>query len=151
MTKRNVWMLLVAIFVAPAVAALVFLVLVGLTDSTTPEGNARAAAFTADYWPLVLMFSYVIGFIPGVVSTTILILVTRFLPALWHRLVAGPAIAALVCAIAVGLFLFSDSIASVDDWAIVGVFALTGAAAALFTVALIELFHPLPKPGAASP
>ena len=146
MTKRNVWLLIVSLFIGPAVGALTFLTLVTLIDGGTAQSNAQAQAFTNDYWPLVLMFAYVVGFIPAGVSAVIMILITRFLPARWQRLLGGTAIGAAVSALSIGIFIFADSANSVDDFAFLGIAALTGGVAALFCIALIELFHPLPKP-----
>lgn len=146
MTKRNVWLILVSLFIGPAVGALTFLVFVTLTDSASGASSAHSERFVSDYWPLVLMFAYVVGFIPAALSATIMIVVTRYLPTIWHRLAAGTAIGAVVCAISIGIFIFTDDTSSVDDIIILGGAALTGAISALACVALIELFHPLPVP-----
>ncbi len=146
MIKRNIWLLVVSLFIGPAIGAVTFLTLVNIIDGGSASSNASAQAFTDDYWPLVLMFAYVVGWLPAGISAIIMMLVTRFLPTRWLRLITGTVIGAIVSAAYIGLFIFADHTNSMDDFAILGIAALTGGVSALFCIALIELFHPLPKP-----
>ena len=75
-----------------------------------------------------------------------MIFVTRWLPQLWQRLAAAALIGAVISLLGLSFLLFSDSHASVDDLMIAGVIMLSGAVAGIASLAIVELFHPLPVP-----
>jgi hypothetical protein len=146
-TPRNVWLVITSLAVGPAFGGLTFLVAAGVTDAMVSPGPRPATvAGIDDYWPIILIGAYVLGAIPGIVSAAIMIVVTRWLPLLWQRLVAAPLIGAVVSLLGLSFLLFMDNHGSVDDLMIAGVFMLSGAVAGLACIAIIELFHPLPPP-----
>lgn len=150
MSARNVWLILVSIFVAPAIGGLVFFTFAALTDTVILSPHGQPTSFVNDYWPIILVAAYVLGVIPAFVTALIMIFVGRLFPHAWQRLLAGTLVGALVSAIGIGFFIFSDNVGSVDDVIIIGGVALTGAVSAFCSLGLIELWHPLkPKPPAA--
>ncbi len=143
---RNIWLFVVSLFIGPAIGAPVFFAFAAVTDGIIVHSAGQSASsFLGDNWPIILVAAYTLGAIPAVVSSVIIMLVSRFLPQLWQRLAAGPVIGAVVSAAIIGLFLFSDDVSSVDDVIIISGVALTGAVSAFCCVGLIELWHPLPK------
>ncbi|KQW79324.1 hypothetical protein ASC89_13625 [Devosia sp. Root413D1] len=143
---RNIWLFVVSLFIGPAIGALVFFAFAAITDGIIVHAAGQSASnFLGENWPIILIAAYTLGAIPAAISSVIIMLVSRFLPQLWQRLVAGPVIGALVSAAVIGLFLFSDDVSSVDDVIIISGVALTGAVSAFCCVGLIELWHPLPK------
>ena len=146
---RNVWLLVVSLFLGPAIGGLVFFAFATITDGIIAHSSGQSASrFLDENWPIILIAAYTLGAIPAGVSAVIMMIVARLLPRLWQRLVAGPVIGALVSAAAIGVFIFADDVNSVDDFIIISGVALTGAVSAFFCVGLIELWHPLPKPAA---
>ena len=144
---RNIWLLVVSIFIGPLIGGLVFFTFATVTDGIiVHSAGGSASSFLGDNWPIILIGAYTLGVIPAGVSAVIMMIVGRFLPQRWQRLVVGPVIGAVVSAAAIGVFLFADDVNSVDDFIIISGVALTGAVSAFLCVALIELWHPLPKP-----
>ncbi len=147
---RNIWLLVVSLFLGPAIGGLVFFAFATVTDGIVTHAAGRSAAsFLGENWPIILVAAYVLGSIPAGISAVITIVSSRFLQYRWQRLVVGTAIGGLVSAITIGVFIFADETNSVDDFIIIGGVALTGAVSAFCCVGLVELWHPLPKPRAA--
>ncbi len=147
--SRNIWLLVVSLFLGPAIGGLVFFAFAAVTDGFIAHSASQSATgFLGENWPIILVAAYVLGAIPAGMSAVVMMIVGRFLPHRWQRLLASPVVGAIVSAAAIGFFIFADDTNSVDDFIIIGGVALTGAVSAFFCVGLIELWHPLPKPTA---
>lgn len=147
MTRRTVWLIITSLVVGPAFGGLTFIVAATLTDAAaTPANSGPILMSIDDYWPIVLTASYVFGAVPAFLSAIVMAIATRWLPTLWQRLVAAPVIGALVSMACLSFILFTDGHGAVDDWMIMGVIAFSGVVAGFASLAVVELFHPLPPP-----
>jgi len=145
MTPRTVWTILTSLAIGPAFGGLTFIVFAGITDAMTAQGpRPTTVAGVDDYWPIILIGAYVLGAIPAVLSASLMIYVTRWLPALWQRLIAAPVIGALVSLTLLAFLVFTDPEGAVDDLMIASAIMLSGAVAGLASIAIVELLHPLP-------
>jgi hypothetical protein len=148
---RNIWLLVVSLFLGPAIGGAVFFAFATITDGIiVHSAGGSASNFLGDNWPIILIAAYTLGVIPAGVSAIIMMIVVRWLPQRWQRLVAGPVIGALVSAAGIGIFIFADDVNSIDDFVIISGVALTGAVSGFLCIGLIELWHPLPKPPVAA-
>ncbi|QQR35868.1 hypothetical protein JI749_16240 [Devosia oryziradicis] len=144
MTRRNVWLGLVSVVIGPLVGSLTFIAITLITDvvffGTQPSSNLLLRE-----WPVVLTAGYVFGFAPGLGFAAAMALVSRKLPTLAQRLVAAPVVGALLSIAILSVILFGQSLGGLDlDMLLI--LAITGAVAGLVSLAIVELFHPLPTP-----
>lgn len=152
MTPRSVWMIVSAVALGPAVGGLAFIVFVGVTDAMGPQPSNPATVFgIEEYWPIIMVASYVLGAIPGLLSAAAMIVLTRWLPALWQRLLVAPVVGGAISAVCLSFLLLGEGMfGSLYSLMVLGAIAASGALAALACLAVVELFHPLPEPGKAA-
>jgi hypothetical protein len=148
MTPRSVWMIVSAVALGPAFGGLTFMVLTAITDAMGPQPPNPAVVFGIDdYWPIILVASYVLGAVPGMLSAAAMILLTRWLPTLWQRLLVAPVVGGAISAVCLSFLLLGEGIfGSLYGLMVLGVIAASGAVAALACLAIVELFHPHPAP-----
>ena len=145
MTRRTVWLIITSLILGPAFGGLTFMVAAGITDSGSTDGlNFNG------YWPLIVTGAYTLGCTPALLSAILMAIATRWLPAMWQRLLVASLIGALISIAILNIILFGGGHGSIDDWMVTGVVALSGAVAGFACLAIVELFHPLPKPLAAA-
>jgi hypothetical protein len=151
MTRRSTWMIVTSMALGPAFGGVTFMALAALTDASAPPPPNPSAVFGMDdYWPIIMVASYVLGAIPGLVSALFMIVLTPRLPRVWQRLAVAPVIGAVISAASLSFLLLGEGIfTSLYGLMIMGVIAASGAVAAIACMAVIELFHPLPVPGKA--
>lgn len=146
---RNVWLILTFTFFGPLVGAVAELVLALAIDpilsGPSPAGNSGTDRLLSA-WPFVLSMGYALGLAPGFVSAIVQIIATRWLPGRGARLIAAAIIGAVVSAVLIGAFMLLSEMGSPADLWFVLLVAIPGAIAAVISLALVELFHPLPKP-----
>jgi hypothetical protein len=143
---RNIWLLVVSLFIGPAIGGLVFFAFAAIADGIIVESaGGSASGFLGENWPIILTAAYALGVVPAAVSAVVMMVVGPLLPMRWQRLVAALLVGALVSAATIGFFLFSDDVNSVDDITIISLVAATGAISAFCCFGLIELWHPLPR------
>ena len=152
MTPRSVWMIVSAVALGPAFGGLTFMVLTAIVDAMAPQPPNPAVVFGIDdYWPIILVASYVLGAIPGMLSAATMIVLTRWLPALWSRLLVAPLVGAVISAVCLSFLLLGEGVfGSLYGLMVLGVIAASGAVAAVACLAIVELFHPLPEPAKAA-
>lgn len=149
--RRTIWLIIASLVVGPAFGGLTFMACVGILDGKPSPGAVRSTAnFLADYWPIIVTASYTLGAIPALVSALIMAFVTRWLPTRWQRLITASIVGGAVSVVVIGLFLLADGMNSVDDLTIALAIAASGAVAGFASLALVELFHPLPAPSMAA-
>lgn len=142
MTRRTVWLGITSLVLGPAFGGLTFMVAAGVTD----PGASGDALPLEGYWPIIVTAAYILGAGPALISAIIMAIATRWLPAMWQRMLVAPMVGALISIAILNLILFSDGHGTIDDWMITGVVAMSGAVAGTACLAIVELFHPLPLP-----
>jgi hypothetical protein len=144
MTRRNVWLALVSVFIGPLIGSLTFIAAALGSDflfyRTDPSSN-----FLLRDWPVVLTAGYVFGFAPALAFAIAMAFLTRQLPRLHQRLIAAPIVGALLSIAILSLVLFGQSFGGFD-LAMFLILGSTGAVAGLVSQAIIEPFHPLTTP-----
>ena len=143
MGRRNVWLVLVSVFVGPLVGALTFMAVTSAMDAFVYGGGEAAYGFLRENWPVVLMAGYVFGAIPGLVFAVVMIILARHIPRTGQRLVAAAIVGAVASVTMLSTVLFGGSLGGMD-WIMLIALSLTGAAAGTVSLALVEWLHPLP-------
>jgi hypothetical protein len=147
MTRRTVWLVITSLVVGPALGGLIFMVAAILADAAATPANSRPIFMSIDtYWPIVVTASYLLGAAPALLSAIGMAIATRWLPAMWQRLLVAPVIAALISIAILNVVLLGNGHGTIDDWMVTGVIALSGAIAGFACLAIVELFHPYPPP-----
>lgn len=147
MTRRTVWLVITSLVVGPALGGPTFLVAATLTDAAATPANSRPIILILlDYWPMVVTGSYLLGVVPALLSAIGMAVATRWLPAIWQRLLVAPVIGALISVAILNVMLLGGGHGTIDDLMITGVLAASGAIAGFACLAIVELFHPLPVP-----
>lgn len=145
MTPRSIWTVIASFAIGPGFGGLSFIVLSVVTDSLLVERpRGPTVAGMEDYWPAVMIGAYVLGAIPGIVSAAIMIVLTRWLPHIWQRLLVAALVGAVVSLAGLSFLILSDASISDYDLMIGSVIMASGALAAVASLAVVELFHPLP-------
>ena len=88
MTRRDVWLGLVSVFVGPLIGGLTLIVAVSVIAVIMP-GNPMTATLTIGHWAGILAAGYVVGLVPGLVFAVIMAVLSRHLPRRWQRLLAA--------------------------------------------------------------
>lgn len=143
---RNVWLILTFTFFGPLVGACAFLLVALVMDPILSTPATSGADRLISTWPFILSMGYALGLVPGFVSAIIQIIATNWLPTRGRRLIAGAIIGAVVSTVLIGAFMLLSEMGSPADIWILLLVTIPGAVAALVSLALVELFHPLPRP-----
>jgi hypothetical protein len=144
---RTSWLVLTYTFFGPLVGAVAFMLMALIVDPLLSRpGESGVGGMIAHYWPLALTTGYVLGIVPGLLSSVIQIVADRRLPKLGLRLAAAPIIGSITSTVVLGLFFFSEGFRLGSDWWLFGAIAMTGGVAAFVSLSLVELFHKLPRP-----
>ncbi|UJW85204.1 hypothetical protein [Devosia sp. SL43] len=144
MTRRNVWLALVSVFIGPLIGSLTF-VAAALAWNLLFYGTDPSANFLLRNWPIVFTSGYVFGFVPALAFAIAMAFLSRQLPKLHQRLIAAPIVGALLSIAILSLVLFGQSFGGFD-LAMLLILGSTGAVAGLVCQAIIEPFHPLTAP-----
>lgn len=149
MTRRDVWLCLVSVFIGPLIGGLTLIVAVSVIDVMIP-GNPMTNSLTVEHWPAILGIGYVFGTVPGLVFALIMAVLSRRLPALGQRLLVAVIVGAAVSVGLLTLVVFGQSLAGLD-LVVLASLGTTGAVAGLVSLGIVELFQPLPAPAKAAP
>lgn len=144
MGRRNVWLVLVSVFVGPLVGALTFMAVTSAVDAFAYGSGEAAYGFLRENWPVVLVAGYVFGAIPGLVFAIVMIVLARHVLRVGQRLAAAAIVGAVTSLALLSTVLFGGSLGGLD-WIMLTALALTGAAAGTVSLALVEWLHPLPR------
>lgn len=144
MTRRDVWLGLVSIFIGPLIGGLSLIAAVSVIAVMMP-GNPVTATLTVGHWPGIVAAGYVVGAIPGLVFAVIMAVLSRRLPRRWQRLLVAVIVGATVTAGLLAPLVFGRSLAGLDP-VVLALLGAIGAMAGLVSLAIVELFQPLPAP-----
>jgi hypothetical protein len=149
MTRRDVWLGLVSVFVGPLIGGLTLIAAVSVIAVMMP-GNPMTATLTVGHWPGILAAGYVVGAIPGLVFAVTMAILSRHLLRRWQRLLVAAILGAVVSAGLLALVVFGRSLAGLD-LVVLALLGATGAMAGLISLGIVELFQPLTAPAKAVP
>lgn len=148
MTRRDLWLGLVSVFLGPLIGGLTFIAAAIAIDAVV-YGPAGTPNFMAEHWPVILTAGYVFGTIPGLVFAVILALLSRRIAAWPQRLAVAAVVGAVVSVGLLSLVIFGESLSGLDP-VVASALGITGAVAGIVSLGLVELFHPLPAPAKAA-
>jgi len=146
MMARNIWLILTFTFFGPLVGALVELLLALAVDPILSGPDTSGTERLLSSWPFILSMGYALGLAPAFVAAIIQIIATRWLPSRAGRLIAATLIGAVTSTVLIGAFMLASEMGSPADLWFLLLVAVPGGVAALLSLALVELFHPLPRP-----
>ncbi len=148
MSRRDLWLGLVSVFVGPLIGGVTFIAAAIAIDAMVyGEGTPN---FMAQHWPIILTAGYVFGTIPGLVFAVIIAVLSRRIAALRQRLLVAAIVGAVVSVGLLSLVLFGGSLSGLDP-VVAAALGITGAVAGVISLGLVEFFHPLPAPAKAAP
>ena len=143
MTRRDVWLAIISVFVGPLIGSLTFIATASAIDAVVYAANAPVSNLLLENWPIVLSSGYVLGAAPGLLFAITMAILSRRLPTLRGRFSAAGIVGA-VTSIAILSFALFGGFRSSIDWVVLASVAFTGAVTGVFSLALLEWFHPLP-------
>ena len=142
MSRRNIWLALVSVGIGPLVGSLTFIAVALASDllfyRTDPSNN-----FLLRDWPIVFTAGYAFGFVPGLAFAVVMAFLSPRLPTLRLRLLAAPAVGAILSILILSVVVFGQSLGGFDAFMLL-VLGATGAVAGFVSLGLVEIFHPLP-------
>lgn len=142
MTRRDVWLAIVSVFVGPLIGSLTFIVTASAIDAVAYAGDAPAPSVFLETWPFILSTGYVFGAVPWLLFAIIMAILSRRL-SLRGRFSAAAVVGVMASVTILGFTLLGSPRPAVD-WVVLASVAFTGAMAGVVSLALVELFHPLP-------
>jgi len=142
MTRRDVWLAIVSVFVGPLIGSLTFIATASVIDAVVYAGNVPAPSVFLENWPFILSTGYVFGAVPWLLFAIIMAVLSRRLP-LRGRFSAAVLVGVMASVTILGFALSGGSRPAVD-WMVLASVAFTGAMAGVASLALVEWFHPLP-------
>jgi hypothetical protein len=143
MTRRDVWLAIVSVFVGPLIGSLTFIATASAIDAMAYAGNAPVPSVFLENWPFVLSTGYVFGAVPWLLFAITMAILSRHLPTLRGRFSAAALVGVMASGAILGFVLSGGSRPTVD-WVVLASVAFTGAMAGVVSLALVEWFHPLP-------
>jgi hypothetical protein len=141
MTRRDVVLALVSVFVGPLVGGLTFIAAASAIDALFRSGST-SPNYLLQYWPAVLGTGYVFGTIPGFVFAVIMAMLWRRLPRLAQRLPVAGLVGAVVSVAVLTLAVFGESLSRID-LVVMASLAASGAMAGIVSLVIVELALPL--------
>lgn len=141
MTRRNILLLLLSLFVGPGIGGVVFLLLAGFVDAIVGESGT---AFMGSFWPIVLFAAYVLGAVPGLLSGIAMIVLSNVVPNRFGRLATATLVGAVISPACIATILFADMSRAANSSTMLIVIAIVGAVSALACNSIVEARHPLP-------
>ena len=142
MTRRDVWLAIVSVFVGPLIGSLTFIAAASVIDAVAYAGNASTPSVFLENWPIVLSTGYVFGAVPWLLFAIAMAILSRRLRTLRGRFLAA-ALVGPVASVAILAFALASS-SPVVDWVVLASVVFTGTVAGVVSLALVEWFHPLP-------
>ena len=142
---RNIWLILTFTFFGPLVGAVAELLLALAADPILSGSDSAGTDRLLSTWPFILTVGYAVGLAPAFIAAILQIIATRWLPTRGRRLIAAAVIGAVTSAVLIGTFMALSEMGSPADLWFLLLVAVPGAIAAVVSLALVELFPPLPR------
>jgi hypothetical protein len=141
MTRRDVVLALVSVFVGPLVGGLTFIAAASALDAMSRSGST-SPNYLLEYWPAVLGTGYVFGTIPGFIFAVIMAVLWRRLPLLVQRLPVAGLVGAFVSVALLSLVVFGESLRGLD-LVVMAALGASGAMAGIASLVIVELLQPV--------
>ena len=151
MTRRNVWLFVLAVVVGPLIGSVALMAGMTLYDLVFEGGGPGALDFFVAYWPFLLTVGYTLGCIPAAIFAVVMANLSGRIASHNGRLAVAALVGGVTSLVIVGFFAVGGFDGLTASIAILAAVAVTGALTGLVCMAIIERLHPLPKPTVASP
>ena len=151
MTKRNVWLFVMAVVVGPLIGSVALIGGMTLYDWVFEGGGPGALDFFVGYWPFLLSVGYTLGGIPAAIFAIAMANLSPRIASKRTRLGVAALIGGVTSLVIVGFFTVGGFGGPADSIVILVAIGLTGALSAFVCMAAIERLHPLPDPTPVTP